>query len=260
MTSSLVTIELRDSFAIVRLNRPDKLNALSGEMLDDLSQAFSMLENNPSVRAVILTGDREGAFSAGTDIAELAAIDQSAGSDLSQRGQSLCNQIAKCVVPVIAAINGVAAGGGCELALACHIRVASTNAEFSLPETKLGMFPAYGGTQRLARIIGSGRAMDMVLSGRTISAEEAFRIGLVNRLADPDSVLSEAEGLANDISRLAPLAIRACLEAVTRGLELPLEKGLAIEAELFSRLFATDDVREGTRAFLEKRAPVFKGR
>ena len=260
MTSSLVTIELRDSVAIVRLNRPDKLNALSGEMLDDLSQAFSMIENNPSARAVILTGVREGAFSAGTDIAELAAIDQSAASDVSQRGQSLCDQIAKCVVPVIAAVSGVAAGGGCELALACHMRVASTNAEFSLPETKLGMIPAYGGTQRLSRIIGSGRALDMVLSGRTISAEEAFRIGLVNRLADPDSLLSEAEGLANDISRLAPLAIRACLEAVTKGLELPLDEGLAIEAELFSRLFATDDVREGTRAFLEKRAPVFNGR
>jgi enoyl-CoA hydratase len=260
MTSSLVLLELRDSVAIVRLNRHEKLNALSREMLDDLGQAFRKLENDPNVRAVILTGAREGAFSAGTDIAELTAIDKEAASEVSRRGQTLCDQIAKCVVPVIAAVSGVAAGGGCELALACHMRIASTDAKFSLPETKIGMIPAYGGTQRLARIIGSGRALDMVLSGRTISAEEAFRIGLVNRVTDPDSLLSEAEALANEISKLAPLAIRACLEAVTRGLELPLEEGLAIEAELFSRLFATDDVREGTRAFFEKRAPSFKGR
>lgn len=260
MTSSLVIIELREFVGIVRLNRPAKLNALSRELLDDLGQAFRKLEDDPNVRAVIMTGVREGAFSAGTDIAELTAIDKDAAFEASQRGQSLCDQIAKCVVPVIAAVSGVAAGGGCELALACHMRIASTDAEFSLPETKIGMIPAYGGTQRLARIIGSGRALDMVLTGRTILAEEAFRIGLVNRVTDPENLLNEAEGLTNEISRLAPLAIRACLEAVTRGLELPLQEGLAIEAELFSRLFATDDVQEGTLAFLEKRAPAFGGR
>lgn len=260
MTSSLVNIDLLGPVAIVRLNRPDKHNALSREMLDELSQAFRKLENERDVLAVILTGTEEGAFSAGTDIAELTALDKDAASEASLRGQTLCDQVAKFGVPVIAAVDGVAAGGGFELVLACHMRFASTDARFSLPETKLGMIPAYGGTQRLARIIGSGRALEMMLSGRRISADEAFRIGLVNRVTDKDNLLTEAESLAQEISKLAPLAIHACLEAVTRGLELPIEDGLALEAELFGSLFATDDVREGTRAFLEKREPAFKGR
>ena len=260
MSSSLVTSEQRGPVAIVRLNRPEKQNALSCEMIRDIASAFRTFENQSDIRAVILTGADTGAFSAGTDIAELTLLDKTSASDVSQSGQALCDQIANYTVPVIAAVDGIAAGGGCELALACHMRVASTRAKFSLPETKIGMIPAYGGTQRLARIIGSGRALDMALSGRTISAEEAFRIGLINRITEPDCLLSEAESLANEISTLAPLAIRACLEAVTKGFDLPLFEGLAIEAELFSGLFATDDVSEGTRAFLEKRAPDFKGR
>ena len=164
-------------------------------------------------------------------------------------------------MPVIAAVAGAAAGGGCELALACHLRVVSEDARFSLPETRLGLVPAYGGTQRLARAVGQGRALSAMLAGEEISAGEALRLGLVNRVVARGELMEEAFALARTIAEVsAPLAARACLEAVTRGARMPLEAGLSLEAELFSRLFSTDDVREGTRAFLEKRAPTFKGR
>lgn len=251
--------ERRNSLAIVRLNRPEKLNALTREMLLSLSDAFKTIANESDTRAVILTGSGERAFCAGTDIAELKEQDEDAAREVASRGQEVCDQIEGCVVPVIAAINGLAAGGGFELALACHIRFASSNARFSLPETKLGLIPGYGGTQRLAREIGQGRALEMMLTGRTLSAQEALKYGLVNRVTEPAALLPESELLAGEIAQLAPLAIRACLQAVTRGLKLPMAEGLAIEAELFASLFATEDMREGTSAFLEKHAPVFKG-
>ena len=228
-------------------------------MIFALSDLFKTIEVQPDLRAIILTGEGETAFSAGTDIAELARLDQDEARKVSERGQVLCNQIETCVVPVIAAINGIAAGGGCELALACHLRIASKNARFSLPESKLGVIPGYGGTQRLAREIGAGRALEMMLTGKIVGAEEALQIGLVNRLVPTGELSAEAESLAGEIARLAPLAIRACLKAVTLGIDLPLTEGLALEAELFAALFDTEDMREGTRAFLEKRAPVFKG-
>lgn len=259
MPKSPIIYERRDSLAIIRLDRSEKLNALSREMITALSGAFEQLENQPDLRAVILTGAGERAFCAGTDITELTQLNEHEARETSKRGQAVCDQIEDFPVPVIAAVNGIAAGGGCELALACHLRIASTKAEFSLPEIKLGVIPGYGGTQRLPREIGYGRALDVMLTGKTLSAEEAFRIGLVNRVSEPGVLLSEAELLANDIAKLAPLAIRACLQAVTRGLELPLEEGLALETELFAGLFATVDMREGTGAFLEKRTPVFKG-
>lgn len=259
MTLQPVIVERRGSIAIIRLNRPEKHNALSRAMLEDLSGAFKQLENQSDLRAVILTGSGEAAFCAGTDINELAGLDQNGARAASERGQAVCNQIENCPVPVIAAINGIAAGGGCELALACHLRIASTKAQFTLPETKLGMIPAYGGTQRLPREIGYGRALEVMLTGKVLSAEQGYQFGLVNQVTDPADVLTAAESLAKDISTLAPLAVRACLKAVTRGLELPLQEGLALEAELFASLFATQDMREGTRAFLEKRTPVFKG-
>ena len=251
--------ERRDATAIIRLNRPEKLNALSREMILALSEIFTNLQSQPDLRAIILTGAGDRAFSAGTEISELAQLRDDEAREVSERGQSLCNQIEKCSVPVIAAINGIAAGGGCELALACHLRIAAPTAQFSLPETKLGIIPGYGGTQRLAREIGRGRALEIMLRGRTVGAQEALHIGLINRIATTGALLSDAESLAQEIAQLAPLAIRACLEAVTRGVELNLEEGLALEAQLFAGLFATDDVREGTRAFLEKRKPVFKG-
>jgi len=255
-----IIFEERDPLALVRLNRESKRNALTGAMLEHLGEVFAAIEERRDLRAVILTGAGGEAFSAGTDITELASLDAEGAHRAARRGQGVCDRIEQCGVPVIAAVNGLAAGGGCELALACHIRLASTNARFSLPEAKLGMIPAYGGTQRLSRAIGSGRAMEVMLTGQSVSAEEALRIGLVNRVTDPAHLLSEAESLAREISELAPLAIRACLQAVTRGQALSLEEGLALEAELFSGLFATEDMREGTSAFLEKRAPAFKGR
>lgn len=259
MYSPFLITERSNSFQIIRLNRPEKFNALSREMILALSDLFNTFENQPDLRAIILTGSGDLAFCAGTDISELAGLDTDRAREVSERGQALCNQIENCRVPVIAAVNGLAAGGGCELALACHIRIASPNARFSLPETKLGIIPAYGGTHRLAREIGNGRALEMMLTGRTAIAEEALEMGLVNRIATADNLLLEAESLARQIATLAPLAIRACLEAVTQGAQLPLAEGLALETRLFASLFATDDVREGTSAFLEKRSPVFKG-
>jgi enoyl-CoA hydratase len=257
----MVTFESHDSVAVVRLERPEKLNALTREMLLELGETFRRIEaERAPFRAVILTGAGERAFSAGTDIAELAAMDEEEAVRAVVRGQDVCGRIESCTVPVIAAVCGVAAGGGFELALACHIRIASSTARFSLPETRLGVIPAYGGTQRLARATGTGRALEMMLTGAELSAAEALRSGLVNRVVAPAELMREAMTLAREIASLAPLAIRACLEAVTRGLSLPLEEGLAIEAELFHRLFATEDMREGTRAFLEKRAPVFSGK
>lgn len=258
--SSAVLLELRDALAVVRLNRADKLNALSRAMLDELGEVFERIDSERSVRVVILTGAGERAFCAGTDISELAGLDETGAREAAQRGQKVCERIEHCRVPVIAAVNGLAAGGGCELALACHIRIASTQAQFSLPETKLGIIPAYGGTQRLARNVGRGRALELMLTGVSLSAEDALKMGLVNRVISPEQLLTEAESLAREIANLAPLAIRACLEAVTRGIEMTLDEGLALEAELFSSLFATEDMREGTRAFLEKRAPVFQGK
>jgi len=260
MASPLITVERTDSFAIIRLNRPEKRNALSGEMMFALSGAFTNFKRQSELRAIILTGNGEQAFCAGTDITELAALSKADASGVSARGQELCNQIETCGLPVIAAVNGIAAGGGCELALACHIRIASENAMFSLPETKLGIIPAYGGTQRLAREIGQGRALEMMLTGSAVNATKALQIGLINGIAPAGESLAAAESLAREISGLAPLAIRACLEAVIQGADLPLAEGLALEARLFSGLFASEDVREGTRAFIEKRSPIFKGR
>jgi enoyl-CoA hydratase len=257
MVPSFVLSERNDGVVILRLNRPEKLNALSNEMIRELSDKLKQLESDVELRVVILTAEGDRAFCAGTDtdgLSEAAAI------EVSERGQKLRGQIESFPVPVIAAINGLAAGAGCELALACHLRVASSGATFSLPETKLGCIPDYGGTQRLPRKLGEGRVLEMMLTGKTITAEQAFDMGLVNRLSTSADLLTEARSLANDIAQLAPLAIRACLQAVSRGLELPLEKGLALETELFAALFATDDVREGTSAFLEKRSPKFSGR
>ncbi|HUS11650.1 MAG TPA: enoyl-CoA hydratase-related protein [Pyrinomonadaceae bacterium] len=261
MDSTLVTTERRDSIEIIRLNRPEKLNALTGGMILALSDRFKRIEEESDLRAVILTGYGDKAFCVGTDIEELATTEaHERAREISERGQALCNQIENCAVPVIAAVNGIAAGGGCELALACHIRLASMNAQFSLPETKLGVVPTYGGTRRLARELGHGRALEMMLTGRILLAEEALQFGLINRVTTDSDLMKEAEALACEIANLAPLAIRACLQAVIKGGELSLVEGLRLEAELFASLFTTADMREGTRAFLEKREPRFTGK
>ncbi len=260
MSSDLIIQEQRESVIIVTLNRPEKLNALSRETIRALSETFRSFENEAELRAVILTGAGDRAFSAGTDLSELIHVGTDEARTVAERGQQLCNQIEQSHVPVIAAINGIAAGGGCELALACHLRIAVPNARFSLPEPKLGIIAGYGGTQRLARELGRARALEVILTAGTIDAEDALRLGLVNRVVPSSELLPAAEALAREIAQLAPLAIRACLQAVVRGSELPLEEGLALEAKLFASLFATEDMREGTRAFLEKRKPVFKGK
>ena len=244
---------------MVRLNRPGKLNSLTSEMILSLIDLFRGFASDSNLRAVILTGTGEKAFCVGTDIGELTERDEAEAQNIAQRGQTLCDLIEQCPVPVIAALNGMAVGGGCEVALACHIRLATVNARFSLPETRLGIMPGYGGTQRMPRQVGRSRALEIMLGGREVSAAEAERLGLINRVVEAADLLAEARSLAQDIAGLAPLAIRACLESVRVGLELPLEEGLAVEKRLFAELFATEDMREGTRAFLEKRAPVFKG-
>lgn len=256
---SFINHQQLDGVAIVRLNRPEKLNSLTGEMIVSLSDLFRGFASDSSLRAVILTGTGEKAFCVGTDISELDVSDTNEALKISQRGQTLCNLIEQCPVPVIAALNGLAVGGGCEVALACHIRLATANTRFSLPETRLGIIPGYGGTQRMLREVGRSRALEIMLGGREVSAANAERLGLINRVVDAADLLTEAESLARDIARLAPLAIRACLESVRVGSELPLAEGLAVETRLFAELFATADMREGTRAFLEKRAPRFKG-
>jgi enoyl-CoA hydratase len=258
-TTASIIFEEQGELARVRLNWPAKRNALTSEMLERLAQIFKGIARRRDLRVVILGGEGN-MFCAGTDIAELASLDEQGARRKAEQGQEVCGLIENCGVPVIAAVSGAAAGGGFELALGCHLRVATTSATFSLPETKLGVIPAYGGTQRLARITGSGRALEMMLAGATVTAEEALRVGLVNAVVEPQQLSEEAEALARQIVALAPLAIRACLEAVTRGQDLPLAEGLRLEAELFSGLFKTADMREGTRAFLEKRQPIFKGK
>jgi enoyl-CoA hydratase len=240
MDSLFITSERSDSHLIIRLNRPEKFNALSREMILALSDIFKGLESEPNLRAVILTGTGEEAFCAGSDITEVA------GPEERKLFEDLFTQVEGCHVPVIAAVNGIAAGDGCELALACHLRIASANARFSLPKARSG-------------IVGGYEGAPATLNGKVVSAEEALRFGLINRVVPAAELIARAEDLAGEIAQLAPLAIRACLEAVTRGNQLPLAEGLALEAKLFASLFDTDDVREGTSAFLEKRSPVFKG-
>jgi enoyl-CoA hydratase len=260
MRSDSIIEDRRESVVIVTLNRPEKLNALSRETIAALSEAFKSFEDDAALRVVILTGAGDRAFSAGTDLSELIHVNADQARTVAEHGQQLCSQIEQSQVPVIAAINGIVAGGGCELALACHLRIATPNARFSLPETKLGVIPGYGGTQRLARELGRARALELLLTSGAINAEDALRFGLINRVVAASELLPAAEALAWEIAQLAPLAIRACLKAVVRGTELKLEDGLALEAELFASLFATEDMREGTRAFLEKRKAIFKGR
>jgi enoyl-CoA hydratase len=256
------SVVARESGALlfVRLERPAKRNALTRSMLERLGEIFAGVSTRRDLRAVILSGAGTD-FCAGTDILELEALDEAGALSKAERGQKVCDAIEMCGTLVIAAIRGAAVGGGCELSLACHLRVASRGARFGLPETKLGIIPAYGGTQRLARAVGAGRALAAMLAGEEVEAEEALRFGLVNRVVEDLRLMDEAESLARSIGETAaPLAVRACLEAVTRGARLSTDDALRLEAELFARLFSTEDVREGTRAFIEKRKPVFKGK
>ena len=256
---SIVVVERLENLVIVRLNNPERLNSLSSELCTALLDELTQLSEDDTLRALILTSEGR-AFSSGTDINEFQHCSAEEARKISERGQLLCERIEKFPVPVIAAINGIASGGGCELALACHLRIASSTASFSMPETKLALIPGYGATQRLPREVGLSRAYELMLTGRSLSAVEAEELGIVNRVVNQGDVLSESLSLAREIAKRAPLAIRACLKAVNQGVYLPIEEGLALERELFASLFATEDVREGTTAFLEKRDASFKGK
>jgi enoyl-CoA hydratase len=257
---SLILLDKTATRAVLTLNRPGKLNALSTAMKTELNEKLSELENDNQLRVLILKGAGDRAFCAGTDIQELVDLNKIEAAQFSKEGQELCERLENFPVPVIASVNGIAAGGGFELALACHMRIASTMASFSLPETRLGLIPGYGGTQRLTREIGVGRATELMLTRRTLSSEEALRLGLVNRVVPHDDLHAHVRAFAEEIEQLSPLSIRACLKAIAEGLELPFEKGLALETDLFSSLFGTEDAKEGTSAFLEKRKAIFKGR
>jgi enoyl-CoA hydratase len=257
--SSTLLFELTDGICRVTVNRPDKLNALDAIVIAELGDAVTRIETDSAVRAVLVTGAGTKAFVAGADIDELSAQSPIEGKARGAAGQAVFRRLEQCGKPVIAAVNGFALGGGCELAMACHIRIASDQAKFGQPEVKLGIAPGYGATVRLPRLVGRGRAIELLLTGRMIDAEEAYRIGLVNRVVPADRLLLECEALLRTIMENGPLAVRACLETVDAGLDMGLDQALLLEANQFGLLSATADMREGTKAFIEKRKPGFKG-
>ncbi len=256
--STLIIDRRPDGIAVITVNRPDKLNALNATVMKELDHAVEDIIVDRSVRAVIMTGAGEKAFVAGADIAELSRLDEESGHALATNGQSVFMRIARSPKPFVAVVEGYALGGGCELALACHIRVAGGNAVFGLPEVTLGLIPGYGGTQRLSRLVGQGRAMEMILTGNPIKADHALNIGLVNRMVEPGKGLEEAQSIIGSILKRAPLAVAAAIKAIIAADESP-EEGYEIEADLFANLCSTDDFKEGTRAFLAKEKPQFRG-
>jgi enoyl-CoA hydratase len=256
---TLLTFEVADRIATITINRPDKLNALNDATIAELGVAIDEARMRADVGGVILTGAGR-AFVAGADISELAGQTPFVAKGRARAGQEVFRRYETCPKPVIAAVNGFALGGGCELAMACHIRIASEHAKFGQPEVKLGILPGFGGTQRLPRLIGKGRALQLLTTGETIDAEEAHRIGLVNRVVHAAELLGSAQMMLKQIMANGPLAVALCIEAVDRGLEMSLDEGLTLEVNHFGLLASTDDMREGMGAFLEKRAPQFKGR
>jgi enoyl-CoA hydratase len=255
-----ITLEVSERVATLTVNRPDKLNALNDLTITELGQAIDEIRTRDDVAGVLLTGAGTKAFVAGADIAELSTQDPLEGRERARRGQHVLRRIETSPKPVIAAINGFALGGGCELAMACHIRVASENAKFGQPEVKLGIGPGYGGSQRLPRLVGQGRALELILTAEMIDAREAYRIGLVNAVVPASDLLRVARDMLRKILANGPIAVAMSIDAVVRGVELPLEDALLLEADQFGLLASTDDMREGMRAFLEKRAPRFSGR
>jgi enoyl-CoA hydratase len=255
-----VLYQKKEPVAYITVNRPKALNALSHKTFVDLRAAFEDARDDAAVRGVILTGAGDKAFIAGADISELATVTAVEAAQSSSVGQEVLNLVENLGKPVIAAINGFALGGGCETAMACTIRVASETAKFAQPEVKLGLVPGGGGTQRLPRLVGKGRALQMILSGEMISAEEAYRIGLVNEVVPAAEVMARAEAILKQIFANAPLAVKYSLEAVNKGLETSQSEGQALEAAFFGLCAGTEDKKEGTQAFLQKRAPRFEGR
>jgi enoyl-CoA hydratase len=255
-----VRTENRDGVLIVTIDRPKVLNALNAQTVGEIGEAFEAAREDDGVKAVIVTGGGEKAFVAGADINELATMTPISGKATASKGQGVFFEIERFPKPVIAAINGYALGGGCELALACHIRIASENAQIGLPEVTLGIIPGYGGTQRLARLVGKGKALEIICTADRIGAADAEKIGLVNKVVPADQLMSVAEEMARKIASRGPVAVRCAIEAVMSGSEMPFEEGQFLEATLFGLLCATDDMKEGMKAFLEKRAANFTGK
>ena len=260
MTFENILFEKMGPIAYVTVNRPKVLNALNMATMEDLRRAFTALKDDREVRVVLLTGSGEKAFVAGADIGELSKHNAVSAKEYTHKGQSVLDLIENLGKPVIACINGFALGGGCELAMACTMRLASENAKLGQPEVKLGIIPGYGGTQRLPRLIGKGLAMQQLLTGEMITAQEAYRIGLVNEVVPQPDLIARAEAIAQKIIVNAPLAVQYAMEAVHKGMEMTLQEGLYLEATLFGVCCATEDKTEGTTAFLEKRAAAFKGK
>lgn len=259
MSYQNLLVEVKDKIAAVTLNRPNKLNALNAKTIEELDAVFDEL-NSDEVFVIILTGSGEKAFVAGADISELNKLDTISAKEFAERGQAVFSKIQNFDKPVIAAVNGFALGGGCELALACHIRIASDNAKFGQPEVNLGIIPGYGGTQRLARVINTGRAAEYILTGDMIDAKEAFRIGLVSRVFPQSELMNRAIEMAKKIAGKGQHAVRLALKAINAVNEVSLKDGLKLEASLFALCCGTEDFKEGTSAFLEKRKPEFKNK
>jgi enoyl-CoA hydratase len=259
MAYTTLLFDLADGIATITVNRPDKLNALNATVIAELDDAVGRVEREGEIRGVLLTGAGTKAFVAGADIGEIETQGATEGHERARAGQRMMRRLEQCGKPVVAAVNGFALGGGCELAMACHIRIASEAARFGQPEVKLGIGPGYGGTVRLPRLVGRGRALELLLTGGMIDAQEAWRIGLINRVVPADRLLPDSTALLRTILENGPLAVRACLELVDAGLERGLDEALGLEATWFGLLSATADMREGTRAFLEKRKAVFTG-
>ena len=258
--STRVLYGTKDGIARITISRPEKLNALDRQTVQEIDRVVASAGQDPSVGVLIITGAGEKAFVAGADIGELASQTPVEGTAYARAGQAVLDRLERLGKPSVAAINGYALGGGLELAMACTLRVAAESAKLGQPEVALGIIPGYGGTQRLARLVGAGRALEMILTGEPIDAREALRIGLLNRVVPAAELLPAAEALARTILTGGPVALRYALQAVHEGLQTTLNEGLSMEAALFGLCCATEDMREGTRAFVEKRKPAFKGR
>ena len=260
MSYEFLLFEKKGKTAHITINRPEALNALNWKTMNELRAALESVRDDAGVGGVIITGAGDKSFVAGADIKELATKDPVGAKEFSLANQEILSYIEHFPKPVIAAINGFCLGGGCELALACHMRVASENARFGQPEVNLGIMPGNGGTQRLPRLVGKGRALELILTGNMIDAEEAYRIGLVNKVAQQENLLATAEEILNAIYSKGSVAVKLCLEAVNHGMEMTLEEGVQLESNLFGLCFSTEDMKEGTQAFMEKRKPNFKGK